>query len=336
VALAHHRLSWSEFELARELAERVVAMGQEAEASATLAGAHNALGVVRFATGQFPAAREHFERAVELFGAGPSDYYGVYFAQNAPNILVAVTLILGYPSTALSKADELLAAARWGSDPNSIAVNLFSYGMHHLLLRDTRMVAERANELLSIAIEHEMRANLLAATFFRGWAIAAAGRAEEGIADMRQSLSDRMVAGLASSALMLPALAETYGKNGHAEEGLDLVTKGLATAEQTGQRVAEAELHRLKGELLIINDPDNLTEGERCLRTAINVARRQGAKFFELRAIVSLAHLLKQQGETDEARQVLAEIYGWFAEGFDLPDLKEAKALLEELGQTLQ
>ena len=112
---------------------------------------YNLLGFDWFGTGQLAAARYHFERAIELFGAGPSDYDGAYFAQHAGNVLVGVPLILGYPSIALSKADALLSTARRGSDPNSVAAHLFSYGMHHLLRRDTRMVAERADELLSIA-----------------------------------------------------------------------------------------------------------------------------------------------------------------------------------------
>ena len=166
--------------------------------------------------------------------------------------------------------------------------------------------------------------------------MAAAGRSEEGIAEMRRSISHPMIAEAAVRALMLVALAETCGKNGRAQEGLDLVAQGLATAEQIGLRVEEAELHRLKGDLLMIKDLGKVAEAEHCFRTAIDVARRQGAKLFELRATVSLARLLKQQGETNEARQVLAEIYNWFAEGFELPDLMEAKALLEELGGTLQ
>jgi len=306
-------------------------MAQQAKPPAMLARAHAVLGVVRFATGQFPAAREHFERAVELFGGGPSRNEDAYFAQNAPNVLVAILEILGYPSTALNRAQQLLAVARRTSDPNSIATALFSYGMHHLLLRDTQMVAERAEELLSIVTEHEMPMNLIWATFFRGWAMAAAGRGEEGIANMRRSVSDPMVAQATSTALMVVTLAETCGKNGRADEGLDLVAKGLATAEQTGLRVGEAELHRLKGELLLIKDPGNVAEAERCLRTAIDIGRQQSAKLFELRATVSLARLLKRQGEADEARHMLAEIYGWFTEGFDTADLKDAKALLEEL-----
>jgi tetratricopeptide (TPR) repeat protein len=332
VALASVRMSWGDLDLARQLTERVLTMGEETEAPATLAGAHNQLGSVRLASGQFAAARQHFERAVELLSAGPSDYYDAYFAQNSPHMLAAVLSFLGYPSTGISRTEELLTVARRSSDPNSIAVHLINYGLHHLQLRDRRMMAERANELLEIAIEHEMRINLLAATFFRGWATAAVGRDEEGIAEMLRSVSELMAAGYWPIALMLPALAETCGKHEHAKEGLDWVATGLATAEQTGVRMAEAELYRVKGEFLMIKDPGTVAEAERSLRTAIDVARRQDAKLFELRATVSLAQLMANQGRRDEARAMLADIYNWFTEGFDLSDLKEAKALLDELG----
>ena len=169
--------------------------------------------------------------------------------------------------------------------------------MHHLVLRDARTVAERADEMLSISPSTKCRSIAIVATFFRGWAMAAAGRGEEGIAEMRRSVSDPIVAEAPSTAVRLAALAETCGKSGRVEEGLDLVAEGLATAEHTGLRLAEAELHRLKGELLIIKEPNNVAEAERCLRTAIDVARRQGARLYELRATVSLARLLKPQGK---------------------------------------
>jgi adenylate cyclase len=172
---------------------------------------------------------------------------------------------------------------------------------------------------------------LMAGTFFRGWAMAAVGRGNEGIAEMRRSISDPRIAETNAAQNMLVDLAETCGKNGRAEEGLDLVAKGLATAEQTGLRQAEAELHRIKGELLLIKDARNVAEAENCLRTAIDVARRQGARLYELRATVSLARLLKSQGKTEEARKILADIYAWFTEGFETADLRDAKALLEQL-----
>jgi predicted ATPase len=296
-----------------------------------LAGANFLLGLVESARGQLPAAREHLERAVELFGRGPARYYDAYFAQGAANVYVVVFYMLGYPSTARTRADELIAAARRSSDPYWLATALFLDGIRHLVLRDARMVAERAEEILSIATAYAMPTNLIAATFFRGWVMAVSGRGEEGLAEMRRSLSDPRLAVTVGLATLRTVLAETCGKQGRAEEGLDLVAEGLASMEQTGQRNAEAELYRVEGELLIIKDPRNLAEAERCVRKAINVARRHGARLYELRATVSLARLMANQGSRDEARAMLTDIYNWFTEGFDTVDLKEAKALLGEL-----
>jgi class 3 adenylate cyclase len=329
ITLAHYKRL--DFGLARELAERVLAMAQTAKALAMLAGAHFVLGLVGFGTGQFPEAREHFEHAVELFSTTQVHNHLAYFAQAAPNTLVAALVVLGYPSTALRKADEWVAEACRHADPYSIATALFLNGAHHLVLRDAGMVSKRADEIFSIASAHSMPMNLIAATFFRGWALAVAGRGDEGIAEMRRSISDPRLAGAMGPAGLRTILAETCGKNRRVDEGLDLVAEGLAMAEQTGQRVVEAELHRLKGELLMIKAPGNMVEVEHCLRTAIDVARRQEARLFELRATVSLARLMANRGHRDEARAMLTDIYNWFTEGFDIADLKEAKALLDEL-----
>jgi predicted ATPase len=134
--------------------------------------------------------------------------------------------------------------------------------------------------------------------------------------------------------LFLAWLAEAYGKAGQVEEGLKVVDEALAQVERTGERYYEAELHRLKGELLMMQDDEtetNLYQAEGCFQHAIEVSRRQQAKSCELRAVMSLCRLWQRQGKAAEAHQVLAEIYDWFTEGFDTTDLIEARALLEEL-----
>ena len=151
---------------------------------------------------------------------------------------------------------------------------------------------------------------------------------------MRRSVSDQMIAGSTMTPLMLVALAEVCGKSGCTEEGLDLVAKGQEMGEQTGWRLMEAELHRVKGYLLMVTDSGKAEEAERCLRTAIDIARRQGARLYELRATVSVAGLLCDTGRREEARTMLTEIYNWFTEGFDTADLKNAKALLNELSDS--
>jgi predicted ATPase len=136
--------------------------------------------------------------------------------------------------------------------------------------------------------------------------------------------------------LFLCFLAEACGTAERFEEGLSAVAEALAIVGKTGERYYEAELHRLKGDLVLRSsgveaEPGVRTRAEECFRKSIEIARQQEAKSFELRAVTSLSRLWKRQGKKAEARQMLAEIYGWFSEGFDTADLKDAKALLEQL-----
>jgi predicted ATPase len=127
-------------------------------------------------------------------------------------------------------------------------------------------------------------------------------------------------------------MAEAHGNIGQFGEGLKLIEEAIAIAHDTAELAFEPELHRVKGELLLKPDPPNTAEAEQCFRTAIEHARKHRAKSWELRATISLARLLIKQRKRDQARAILAEIYGWFTEGFDTADLKDARALLEELG----
>jgi predicted ATPase len=167
-------------------------------------------------------------------------------------------------------------------------------------------------------------------THDRGWALAMQGHVAEGIALIRQGYAAfRATGGERGSLLAL--LAEALGKAGAAEEGLRVLAEGLALVEQHGERVHEAELYRLKGELLLALSGDNATAAYACFQQALHVARQQQAKSLELRAAMSLGRLWQQQGKRDAACALLAPIYGWFTEGFDTTDLREAKALLDEL-----
>jgi predicted ATPase len=137
----------------------------------------------------------------------------------------------------------------------------------------------------------------------------------------------------------LRSLAEAQAKTGQPGEGLTTLAEALALVEQTDERHWEAELYRLRAELLLMQGEDAEAEAsfhkaESCFQHAIEVARRQQAKSWELRAAIGLARLWQEQGRIDEARQMLAEVYGWFTEGFDTPDLQEAEALLEELSRS--
>jgi predicted ATPase len=170
------------------------------------------------------------------------------------------------------------------------------------------------------------------ATILRGWALTAQGQGVAGVAQMHQGLAAYHATGAAMGQTYLRALlVEGYGNVGQVDTGLRLLAEILAVVERTGERVWEAELYRLKGTLLLRQSVPDEHQAETCFQIALAIARRQQSKSLELRATMSLSRLWQQQGKRQEARQLLAEVYGWFTEGFDTADLQEAKALLDEL-----
>jgi predicted ATPase len=150
---------------------------------------------------------------------------------------------------------------------------------------------------------------------------------------MRQAAAAHLVTSIGrEGAYFFALMAEAFGRGGQIAEGLGTVTGELDRAQKTGGRFYEAELHRIKGELLLRQAGADEQQAEACFQNALKVARGQSAKSLELRAVMSLCRLWQRQDKQTHARQLLAELYGWFTEGFDTADLKAAKALLEELG----
>jgi predicted ATPase len=181
-------------------------------------------------------------------------------------------------------------------------------------------------------MEHGLAQGVVIGRILRGWALAAQGRGEEGIAEMRQGLIDWRALGVRTTVpYLLTLLAEAYGARGQAEEGLRLLAEARAVVHETGERFHEAELYRTQGDLLLRPATPDAHQAETCFQQALDVARRQRAKSWELRAAMSLARLWQQQGKYAEARELLAPVYNWFTEGFDTADLQDAKALLDEL-----
>jgi predicted ATPase len=208
--------------------------------------------------------------------------------------------------------------------------------MLHQFRWEEQLVQERAEAAMTFSTEQGFPHWLALGTFLRGWALAAQGQGAEGMAQMRHGLAARRAAGAElGRPLSLALMAEVYGGMGQAEEGLALVAEALTVVNNSGERHWEAELYRLKGELLL-NAEGGVRKAaltaEECFHQALAMARRQQARSFELRAALSLSRLWQQQGKRDAARELLAEVYGWFTEGFDTADLREARALLDELG----
>jgi predicted ATPase len=166
----------------------------------------------------------------------------------------------------------------------------------------------------------------------RGWALALQGQVEEGIAQIRQGLAAFRAMGATRDRLEhLAMLAEASIQVGETTEGLMTLAEALATLDQSDMRLWEAELYRLRGELLLQQTATQAEEAAVCFERALVVSRRQQARSWELRTAMSLARLWQRQGKRTEARELLTPIYGWFTEGFDTADLQEAKVLLDAL-----
>jgi predicted ATPase len=201
----------------------------------------------------------------------------------------------------------------------------------HYFRREEQAAQERAEAAMALASEKGFPQMVATGMITRGWALAMQRQGEEGIAQLHQGMAAfRVAAGDLDRPRYLAHLAEAYGQVGQIEEGLTTLAEALATAHNTGDRYWEAELHRLKGELLLARSAEKHAEAETCFRQALEIARQQQAKSLELRAAISLSRLW-QQDKHKEAHDLLAPIYGWFTEGFDTADLREAKALLEAL-----
>jgi predicted ATPase len=223
-------------------------------------------------------------------------------------------------------------------------VALWQAAALHQHRREGQAAQERAEAAIRLSTERGFPHWVAYGTSLRGWALAEQGQEEEGIAQVRWGMAAWQDTGAEiGRTYYIALLAEAYGKAGQAEKGLAALADAAAMVDKTRDRRWEAELYRPKGELLLAQESksqraeietDSQGEAETCFLKAIEIAQKQQAKSWELRATMSLARLLASQGRRDEARTMLAEIYGWFTEGLDTADLKDAKALLDELEGT--
>ena len=198
-------------------------------------------------------------------------------------------------------------------------------------LRDGRRTLEQTDAAISYASEIGAVSQLARMAPLRGWALIKTGQVEEGMSMLRMAIAGAEAAGVGLVVRAHCALAEAYQASGKAHEGLEVVRRGQELMERTGERHWAADLSRLKGELTLQNTPNATGEAEAAFHEAIEIARSQSAKLYELHTTTSLARMLRDTNRRDEARTLLSEIYNWFTEGLDTANLKDAKALLAEL-----
>jgi DNA-binding winged helix-turn-helix (wHTH) protein/predicted ATPase len=312
-----------------------------------------ASGLLSFLQGDFPSALTSWARSLSLYEPQQASTHLLLYGQD-PSIVVGIFCafvywLYGYPEQALRQAHVALTLAQALSHSHTQALTRFWAAALFYVRREMPAVQAQAAALVSLAREQGFAGGLAHGMIMQGLVLAEQGHEEEGIAHIQKGLAEVRAIGVeAGRTRFLALLTEAYEKAGRIEEGLNVLTEGLAQVERTGERYYEAELYRLKGELLLLQESKNQkakgknqnlatphpqAEAEACFRKAIDIARRQQARMWELRATVSLARLWRQQGKKDEAHQMLSGVYGWFTEGFDTKDLQEARALLAELGE---
>ncbi len=322
---------------AQELAKQLLALAESSRDPSLIVEAHYARGATLFWLGDFAPSRDHLERGIHLYDPQIHRSHAFVYGQD-PGVfctsnLALVLWLMGYPDRALAKSNEALALAHDLAHPFSVVLAIFHAAAVHQLRREPQLTEKRADAVIALSAERGFSFWPWLALIVRGWAVAQQERGAEGIGQIREGLA-AIRAGGAEIGLPwgLPQLAEALESNGRAEEALNVLAEALAVSSKNGVHAKDVEIYRLKGELLLPSSrAANRSEAESCFRRAIEVARRQQAKSWELRAVTNLSRLLQKQGKKDEARRMLAEIYGWFSEGFDTADLKDAKALLDEL-----
>jgi DNA-binding winged helix-turn-helix (wHTH) protein/predicted ATPase len=321
---------------ARELGEQLDRLAQREAAPTPRLEAHETLGNTLFMLGEYAAAQTHLQQGITLTDPGAQRVlalrYGVAPGVTCLAYAVHTLWCLGYPEQALQRSQEAIALAQALAHPHSLALaQYFVTSLYHRR-RELPAVQAQADALLTLATAQGFPLWAGFATCWRGWALVMQGRSEEGLAQLRQGMAAVLATGQTlSRPFCLVLLAEAAGHAGQIAEGLRLLAEALTAFAASGRGDLLTEAYRLQGEFLLRQAIPDVTQAEACFHQALNIARRQQARSWELRATMSLSRLWQGQGRRAEAHQRLAEIYSWFTEGFDTADLREAKVLLEQL-----
>jgi predicted ATPase/class 3 adenylate cyclase len=301
-----------------------------------LSGIHHMMGLAHLWLANLAAARRHFEEALALYDPerdrAKAARLGYDLCVGCHSHLGIVVWDQGFPDEALCHTEEAIAAARAAAHPLSQAHALSYAAMLHQWRGEVALCREQAEAALALATEQLLSYWAALAMVAGGWALAREGQTEKGLARLRAGIDAlRATGSKAWEPQYLALFADACLAAGRIEEGLSAVREALGEVEETDLRWYEPELNRLEGELLLASKEPEESSAEASFRNALAIAREQQAKSWELRAAESLARLLAHQGRREEARALLATIYGWFTEGFDTSDLEDAKALLDQL-----
>jgi class 3 adenylate cyclase/predicted ATPase len=323
-----------------ELGEMLLAKADQLRDLMALIVGWRCLGSTLFTLGDFVRARDHLDRAVALGQQSITEESSLTYAVDpriAAQLLLAWDLwILGYPEQALRNVLQAHSQARQRDEAYTAAFACYVTSAVQLLRGETQASLESAEQSLALSREHHINLYALYSRFGRGCALAKLGQLEPATVEIRAGIEEARRINLGyMRGFMLGWLATIEAESGQPETALSTLDEALQQTNDVTGRAWEAELFRLRGDVLLAAGPDAVGAAEQDYVSAITVARKQSARSLELRATASLARLLRAQGRNDEARGQLAPVFDWFTEGFDTADLKQAKALLDELARPL-
>jgi predicted ATPase len=335
-----------EQQMAHELARELLDYAERQQDSPVQVAANFVVGLSLYHLGDTASSKTYLERGLTLYD--PSEHRlspGVFGQDLKVSCLCYDALALwdlGYPDQALARCREGLGLARKIAHPFSLVWALGNAVLFHFLRREWADAGSLIEEGLALAIEQEIPFFTAYLTLCRGSILAGEAQSELGIAQIHEGLAAYQALGTAAYLPhFLAILAEACARAGRIEEGLAAVTRALEIVDANGDEIWRSDLSRLHGELLLLNDmdapsPKDFAGAQGRLLEALESARRRGAKSYELRAAISLARMSQRTGETNKACDLLAGVYGWFTEGFETPDLREAAALIQELSDSAQ
>ena len=286
----------AEHQTAHALSEQLLTLAQQLQDSAMLVAAHRALGTTLYNLGTAADAHTHFTQGITLYDPQQHRPYAFLYGEDAGvvchSFAARALWSLGYPDQMLVRSQEAVMLAQQIVHPFSLGFALVLAAVFHQLRREVRAVQECAEAAFSLAVEQGFPHWMAQGSILRGWTLAHQGQVQAGIEQMHQDLiAFRATGAEINQSYYLALLAEAYGIMGQPETGLTMLTEALTVVDNTGERWYEAELYRLKGALLLQQSLDNQVEAESCFHHALDIARTQQAKSFELRAATSLARL---------------------------------------------
>lgn len=326
----------SSHQTARHLAGRLLDLAQRSGDPVQLQQANYAMAHVLLWTGEFEAAQTHAAHAVALYDPAQHEDFISQFGENvcvaAGSFQSLALWYLGFPDQARAVSAQIVSLARQLAHPYTLGFALNFATVLYRLIGQADEARALAKETLELAQQHNFGIWLATGTLFHYWELAMQGQFE-GVVSMQRAIDAiRAAAGAAPVASQI-SLINGYRHFGEFDAALQVIDEAMSTGRVKGDYHAVAELQRIKGECLLGLSVDNTAQAEACFMEAIEVSRQQGAKSYELRVVTSLCRLKLQQGAYDQARRLLEDIYSWFTEGFDTPDLCNAQDLLEQLAR---